>query len=344
MIKYDKRMSLDKKTPGRNDPCPCGSGKKYKNCCLNRDRTRRIRESAWRSEEQATLDKLLAFAQRPEWNPQYGVAFNLFWNGTYGMVGLNALDREEVGRFLDWYLYDYRLEGSAKRLIDLFAEEAESRLWATETERVRAWQSSYLSLYRLTTPAEDGSLPVVDALQGERATVWHSGFGSLSLPGDLILGRVLRSSVPPHFSWAAILLPAEMENDLVSFVTNGYRQYEETHSAASWPDFLSNSGYMFNHCLLKSAAEAGKSRYTNPAKNTGWSTNKAYYDAFPTVVKLREAEKQLREQAAKKAEELRKAEPALRQTAEREESLRQTQGGILLPGYVHYKRSKEVDS
>ncbi len=22
------------KKPGRNDPCPCGSGKKYKNCCL----------------------------------------------------------------------------------------------------------------------------------------------------------------------------------------------------------------------------------------------------------------------------------------------------------------------
>ena len=23
-------------TIGRNDPCPCGSGKKYKKCCLNR--------------------------------------------------------------------------------------------------------------------------------------------------------------------------------------------------------------------------------------------------------------------------------------------------------------------
>lgn len=22
--------------PGRNDPCPCGSGKKYKQCCLKR--------------------------------------------------------------------------------------------------------------------------------------------------------------------------------------------------------------------------------------------------------------------------------------------------------------------
>ena len=24
-------------TPGRNDPCPCGSGKKYKKCCLGKD-------------------------------------------------------------------------------------------------------------------------------------------------------------------------------------------------------------------------------------------------------------------------------------------------------------------
>jgi protein translocase subunit secA len=24
------------KIPGRNDPCPCGSGKKYKHCCGNK--------------------------------------------------------------------------------------------------------------------------------------------------------------------------------------------------------------------------------------------------------------------------------------------------------------------
>ncbi|NLF16454.1 MAG: hypothetical protein GX595_04250 [Lentisphaerae bacterium] len=23
---------------GRNDPCPCGSGRKYKKCCLNKSR------------------------------------------------------------------------------------------------------------------------------------------------------------------------------------------------------------------------------------------------------------------------------------------------------------------
>jgi len=34
----------DKKKIGRNDPCPCGSGKKYKKCCLHKDEQRQHEE------------------------------------------------------------------------------------------------------------------------------------------------------------------------------------------------------------------------------------------------------------------------------------------------------------
>lgn len=34
--------------PGRNDPCPCGSGKKYKHCCLAREEAIGPEELAWR--------------------------------------------------------------------------------------------------------------------------------------------------------------------------------------------------------------------------------------------------------------------------------------------------------
>ena len=37
--------------PGRNDPCPCGSGKKYKRCCLDKDEVaehERLAAVAWR--------------------------------------------------------------------------------------------------------------------------------------------------------------------------------------------------------------------------------------------------------------------------------------------------------
>mgnify|MGYP000010509993 CR=1 FL=1 len=31
---------------GRNDPCPCGSGKKYKQCCLRKEREAEMRRQA----------------------------------------------------------------------------------------------------------------------------------------------------------------------------------------------------------------------------------------------------------------------------------------------------------
>jgi len=316
---------------GRNDPCPCGSGKKYKNCCLGRDRTSRILASSWRSDEQGTLEKLIAFAQRPALSSQLGAAFNLFWNGIYGFEGLNALDRAEVGRFMDWYIHDFRLEGSSQRIIDLFVDEAGPSLLTAERERTRSWQTSHLGLYRIATEAEDGLLTVTDVLQGTQTRLWDNGMGRLGLPGDLILARVLHSSEPAHFSWAAVLLPAVMEDPLRQFIQTGYQSYRETHSEASWAQFLSVSGYMFNHYLLRSAAEAAQAR-----QHRG-----AYYDAFPTLEKLREVETRLRELAARQARERSKAKQA--PAEEKGEALRQTKGGILLPGHVQYKGSKEVD-
>ncbi len=44
--------------PGRNEPCPCGSGKKYKHCCLLKD------EAAER--ETATAEAAAATPPTPE--------------------------------------------------------------------------------------------------------------------------------------------------------------------------------------------------------------------------------------------------------------------------------------
>ena len=315
--------------PGRNDPCPCGSGRKYKNCCLKKDRAKRIRESAWRREEQVTLDKLIAFGQRPGFHDQLVVASNLFWNGNYGLEGLNALDRDEVGRFLDWYLHDYRLEGSKKHVIDLFSEEMGPRLLSGERDRIKAWSHSYLSVYRIGALEALSSLALVDVFQDVEVSVGDDGLGRLGLSGDLVLGRLLHSSVPPHLSWAAIVLPAEEEAGLMAFISQAYRHCQETQTQMTWSDFLSNYGYLFNHYLLRAAAEAGAVRHARGA----------YYDAWGTVTKLGEAEKRLRERAAREAERRRREEQP--QTEEPDESLRQTRGGILLPGYVQYKGSKQ---
>jgi uncharacterized protein len=35
------------KKPGRNDPCPCGSGKKYKQCCMPKAQPKRKISAKW---------------------------------------------------------------------------------------------------------------------------------------------------------------------------------------------------------------------------------------------------------------------------------------------------------
>src|SRR3990172_6824446 len=38
---------FDPMKPQRNDPCPCGSGKKYKRCCLPKERDQAPGSSPW---------------------------------------------------------------------------------------------------------------------------------------------------------------------------------------------------------------------------------------------------------------------------------------------------------
>jgi hypothetical protein len=60
--------------PGRNDPCPCGSGKKYKNCCLAAERAAPDSPSdrAWARVRRAIdglpreLDRFVAEVYAPE--------------------------------------------------------------------------------------------------------------------------------------------------------------------------------------------------------------------------------------------------------------------------------------
>ena len=46
---------MDSATPvvGRNEPCPCGSGRKYKQCCLSQDETKARQARAKVAEKEA---------------------------------------------------------------------------------------------------------------------------------------------------------------------------------------------------------------------------------------------------------------------------------------------------
>ena len=67
--------------PGRNDRCPCGSGKKYKHCCLHKEQDTDVARRRLRTAEGHVVDGALALAAERWGNDLLLDAWDDFWNG-----------------------------------------------------------------------------------------------------------------------------------------------------------------------------------------------------------------------------------------------------------------------
>src|SRR5687768_16184332 len=96
---------------GRNDPCPCGSGKKYKQCHLPIEEAAAAEQLRLRRAVDTLLPKIITAAQSQA--AAVPAAFDRFWDGKYTSEQLEELDDLEGRggeRFLTWFAFDYPLD------------------------------------------------------------------------------------------------------------------------------------------------------------------------------------------------------------------------------------------
>jgi hypothetical protein len=80
---------------GRNDPCPCGSGKKYKKCCLNNDNNSLLINKSLQHSDIKQLEPL--YSERNSWRDQE-LATRSFAEAAYDDVILACL---QEGKSID---------------------------------------------------------------------------------------------------------------------------------------------------------------------------------------------------------------------------------------------------
>jgi hypothetical protein len=81
---------------GRNDPCPCGSGRKYKKCCQESFDEKDFHYRRWRRVEADLIPELFAYVVQtlgPEAieDAYFEVRFRLFWPEEIDEVPLELL-------------------------------------------------------------------------------------------------------------------------------------------------------------------------------------------------------------------------------------------------------------
>src|SRR5512139_2815666 len=148
---------------GRNDPCPCGSGKKYKKCCLEKSFTQIGKEESIR---QSLVQELLRhFAQR-FYNERYKDALAIYWDDSNPAEFLkeDALEHAEVN-FWEWVIHDWIDEGSGKSLIDSYIEGWKA-LSLDERRILTMMKNSTLSLYEVQEVIPEKGLLLKDLIRG----------------------------------------------------------------------------------------------------------------------------------------------------------------------------------
>jgi hypothetical protein len=182
---------------GRNDPCPCGSGKKYKKCCLDRAAIQLVLTPALFSEADraSILNKLRVFADRPDQVADVAEASFDYWGDR-----LYDRDEDEQRRVLElpqaevmrtaWLWFDAELPDK-RTVADRFLAAEGGALTPGERAFLDQARATYQGLYEVEAVNLDEGFTLRDLSTEERIRVRERTATHGVARWDLIVARLM---------------------------------------------------------------------------------------------------------------------------------------------------------
>ena len=192
---------------GRNDPCPCGSGKKFKRCCRAQAEVQRAQdlggESLWYRLRQ-TEDRIIRAVM--EWaSPRLGP--NGLFDAWHDFVfaaeeGESPVDDLEFeGLFIPWWIFSWRAHAgepgaagsgdASEPLAMTYLKERAARLDPFERRFIETLCARPFSFHQVRAAEPGESLILRDLLSGEEWTVSERTASRTLVRGMIVYTRVL---------------------------------------------------------------------------------------------------------------------------------------------------------
>lgn len=261
---------------GRNDPCPCGSGKKYKHCHLPIEEAAQAEQLRLRRGVDTLIPKIVEAAQSRA--GEVPAAFDRFWDGKYTFDRLDELDDLEgrgAERFLVWFAFDYRPDDGptlVERLVagepgaaesDTAAAEGEAAvgettaLDLTEEERrlLAAWPTVHLRAYVVESIRKGQGLSVTDLVTGAPVEIEdHAASRRVEL-GEVLVAHLVPAGAHHYFGGAAAHLTEDTREKLREFLALHLEALQREHAGATWDDLLAARSEVLNHFVMQLPVE-----------------------------------------------------------------------------------------
>ncbi len=236
---------------GRNDPCPCGSGKKYKQCHSPIDAARESEQRQLRQAQETLLAKVMEAA--PRFAADFPDALERFWNGAYTVESLEELDDiEERGseRFLAWFFFDYHGAGGRTPIERLAEDPADLDLTPPEAQLLPTWKDVRLQPY-IVTEVRKGQGFAVRPLWDEAEIVVEDHAATRRVTAGEILITHLTPAADAHYvAGSAAHITADTVEQLREWADLHLNDLRATRPDAGYADLIHDRSQIFNHFVM----------------------------------------------------------------------------------------------
>jgi hypothetical protein len=207
---------------GRNEPCPCGSGKKHKKCCLARTLPSVLAYSSGDRED--ALAMLGRFAERQEFEAERDDADREFWSPLDSRPDVDCghpdLVDDSEGVFEDWFTLD-RVGENGLTPVEALLERGGDRLTTGAREYLTRLGRTELRIHEVAAATPD-RLDLVDLWTGEARVVRERDADDLE-PGDIVAARLMPGADGELvIEGCSLLYPGDVKDGLMEVLKAGY--------------------------------------------------------------------------------------------------------------------------
>jgi len=221
---------------GRNEPCPCGSGKKYKKCCLNKEKPP---ESLLWHRLSNTYDKLqnqlLDYARKAFGVLALPLAMDEFlvWPEEKNPIDLI---KDHMPLFIPWFLFEWVYD-PVEAEIDLpipiqqpvasaYLDAHVSRLDRLRKRLIEATLDQPFSFYEVMSCRPGEGFRLKDILRGIEIEVYEKKGSEQTRPGDILVCRVVQiDQVAMLIGCSSILIQAKWKPNIIDLRNAIHQEY-----------------------------------------------------------------------------------------------------------------------
>ena len=212
---------------GRNEPCPCGSGRKYKHCCLAAQASEDLPWRRLRRVDDAMTDELMRFAARRFGEEYLDAAWDEFYLWEPPPTDAEGQPIDLGAAFVPWLLYCFEpdlhddetpLEWPSHPVALTYLEERSARLPELEQRFLLAACEAPWSFLAVEAVEPGKGMQLRDLLTGEVHDAREALGSQQMTPGSVLFARVVSlEGISILLGCAPVVIPAQRQIEILDF-------------------------------------------------------------------------------------------------------------------------------